>query len=97
MTIDLGKTLKLSAGCFLLSFVLQVLVSNIFAVRNISYQSNLAYLSDLRREISRLRYDDLVLSSLARVEQEALTLGYAPLASRPRVITSPRLASLQVR
>ncbi len=95
--IDLKRLLKISVGCFLLSFITQVFVSNIFAVRNITYQSNLAYLANLNRDISRLRYDDLVLSSLLRVEQEALNLGYTPLASSPRVITSTRLASVQVR
>ncbi len=94
---DLKNLLKLSIGCFLLSFTVQVFVSNIFAVRNITYQTDLARLSDLNRVISRLRYDDLVLSSLLRVEQEALALGYVPLASSPRIITSPRLASVQVR
>jgi len=83
-----------SLALFVLSFLFQLVVSSKFAVKNGDLNDLMSTKTTLKKEISQLEYEDSLLSSLERIETDALALGYVAMSSKAKTIESPRLAVL---
>lgn len=87
---------KASLSLFVLSFLLQLSISSSFAAKNGDLQTSLSEKTQLEKELAQLEYEDSLISSLERVENEAAKLGYIAISSKPLVIGPIMVASLKV-
>lgn len=89
------KFLCKSAFClFSFSFLAQFYICNRYAVKNDDLQVALEKRAELKKEIARLEYMDSKLSSLERVETEAMKLGFAKIDHSLLTLGSAPMASL---
>jgi len=88
------KLFRMSLAIFVLSFMLQLCISNRFAAKNGDLQASLNEKAQLEKDISQLEYENSLLSSLDRIEVEASQLGYVNMTSKLRVIGPLMFASL---
>ncbi|HOM77744.1 MAG TPA: hypothetical protein PLT50_00860 [bacterium] len=89
------KFLKVSLALFIFSFLLQLFVSSKYAVKNVDLQALSKEKNKISKEVAQLEYENSLLSSLERVETEALSLGFISMNSRVLTISPPKLASLK--
>jgi len=87
---------KVSLAIFCLSFVAQFYLSNRYAGKSSSLKDRLAEISVLKKEIVQLEYRNLQLSSLRRVEQEALKLGFVGMVDDLMIIGPVTVATLNI-
>jgi hypothetical protein len=86
---------KASLFLFVISFLLQLFVSNRFAVKNGDLQSFISQKTQLEKDLAQLEYENSLLSSLERVEQEASKIGYIAMSAELRTIGPVMVASLK--
>ena|SRR3989338_8486399 len=90
------KFLTMSASFFVISFLARLFFAGQSAAKNVELQDLFTTKKDLEQQVSRLKYDDLQISSIAYVEEIAKQQGFAPMGGfllSLDVAVSPPLAS----
>ena len=87
---------KVSLMVFCLSFVTQFYLSNRYAVKSSSLEEGVSYVSLLKKEVAQLEYQNLHLSSLCRVEQEAREMGFVGMVDDIMIIGPVTVATLNI-
>lgn len=64
---------------FGISFVARLYIAGQSAAENVELKNLFANRLQLQQEVTRLRYDDLRLSSIAVVEERAIQAGFVPM------------------
>lgn len=74
--ITINKPLVICLSLFIISILSRLLVASSFAAKNSQMRDLYVQKSTLEQEVTRLKYDDLRLSSLDQIESRAKTLGF---------------------
>jgi hypothetical protein len=88
--------LIVSASFFTLSFLARLVFAGQSAAKNVEMRGLFSTKLDLEQQVSRLKYDDLRVSSIAYVEQKAKEQGFTQMSGNLLsldVTVSPPLAS----
>lgn len=90
------KILIIPASFFVITFLAQLFFAGQSAAKNVELQDLLAVKQDIQQQVSRLKYDDLQISSIAYVEEIAKQHGFTSMDGfllSLDVTVSPPLAS----
>jgi cell division protein FtsB len=90
------RILILSTAFLAISFLARLFFAGQSAAKNVELRDLFATRQDLEQQVSRLKYDDLRVSSIAYVEEKAKQQGFAPMSENLLsldVTVSPPLAS----
>ena len=90
----LRKFFRVSVVTFCVCFIVQLYLSNRYAIKNDVLQNCLVDRSFLNKELAKLSYKDSLLSSLDRIESEAIQLGFVKMDQNLLVIGPVAVASL---
>ncbi len=72
--------LTITASLFVISFLARLFFAGQSAAKNVELQDLFVIKQDLQQQVSRLKYDDLQISSIAYVEEVAKQQGFAPMS-----------------
>lgn len=93
------KILIIPVSFFVVSFLSRLFFAGQSAAKNVELQDLFATKQNLQQQVSRLKYDDLQISSIAYVEEIAKQQGFAPMGGfllSLDVAVSPPIASATI-